>query len=162
MTDRLPMPSAVALVERLAQKNWTISLAESCTGGLGAASLVDVAKASGVLEASFVTYAPEAKIRMVNVSPDSIASCGVVSETVAGEMARGAAHAADARVGVGITGFAGPSGGEPGKPVGTVCFGFWIGGRLHTATQCFADMGRNAVREAAVRFAFERLLELLN
>ena len=152
---------AQALVDTLYQKGWRISFAESCTGGRAAAGIVDIASASTVLDASFVTYANEAKVRFLGVSPDTIQQHGVVSEPVAGEMAIGAAKEAAAQVGVGISGIAGPGGATPTKPVGMVCFGFYIDGKTYTQTVQFGAIGRNAVRQAAVDFVYSTLLELL-
>lgn len=167
-TDTTPNCAGVSLFEQatrlvtlLAAKGWHISFSESCTGGKAAAALVDVPSASSVLDVSFVTYANEAKVRFLRVRPETIAAYGVVSEPVAGEMAAGTAAAANAQVGVGITGIAGPGGATPGKPVGMVCFGFWISGTLHTFTRQFGDLGRNAVRDASVAFVYETLLSLL-
>ena len=125
------------LVYKLIEKGYTISCAESCTGGLVASRIVNVPDASRVLNVSFVTYANEAKIRYLDVDPAVIEAVGVVSEEVAGQMARGAALQAGAQVGVGISGVAGPSGGSPEKPVGTVCFGFYMNGRTETVTKHF-------------------------
>lgn len=153
---------AEKVVSLLQKKGWRISFAESCTGGMAAAALVDVPSASGVFDASFVTYANEAKIRYVNVSEETIRLHGVVSEAVAGQMARGAAQATDCQVGVGISGIAGPSGGTATKPVGMVCFGFSMDGHLDTRTVQFGNIGRNQVRKKSVDFVYETLLTLLN
>lgn len=101
---------AERVVNALIKHGLHISFAESCTGGLAAARIVDVPNASYVLDASFVTYANQAKVKFVNVAEESIAEHGVVSECVALSMAKGAAAAANAEIGVGISGIAGPSG----------------------------------------------------
>ena len=139
----------------------TVSAAESCTGGRFAAAIVDVPDASRVLGYSFVTYSEAAKHDLVGVPTETIEACGVVSEEVAEAMARGAAKAGHAEAGVGITGFAGPAGGTEKAPVGTVCFGVCANGICRTFTVRFGNIGRNAVREKAVDFAAERLMELL-
>ena len=149
------------LVELLIRQGLRITFAESCTAGKAAARLVNVADASRVFDAAFVTYANEAKVRLLGVGPDTIAAHGVVSEPVALEMARGAAQQAGAQVGVGISGIAGPGGGTAQKPVGTVCFGFVLRGREHSATVQFGDLGRNAVRDAAVEYVYDTLLSEL-
>ena len=110
---------------------------------------------------SFVTYADEAKIKYLDVRPDTINKYGVVSEEVAAEMCSGAARAMNTEVGVGITGIAGPTGGTPKKPVGMVCFGVFIEGKVRTYTKQFGDIGRNKVREASVEFIYKTLEELL-
>ena len=149
------------LVDLLIEKGYHISFAESCTGGMACARLVDVANASKVLDASFVTYANEAKTRFVGVDPKILEAYGAVSEPVALQMAKGAAKATGAEVGVGISGIAGPGGGTAEKPVGTVCFGFYLNGRELAFTRHFGDLGRTAVRQAAVETVYDTLLELL-
>ena len=153
---------AQQVIDRLAERGWHIAFAESCTGGKAVAALVDVPSASSVLDVSFVTYANETKIRFLGVDPNTIAQHGVVSEPVAREMAKGAAQAAGAQVGVGITGVAGPSGGTDKKPVGMVCFGFSINDQVISKTCQFGNIGRTAVREESVAFVYETLLACLS
>lgn len=150
------------VVDLLMDKGLKISFAESCTAGKAAARLVNVADASKVFDAAFVTYANEAKVELLGVDPQTIARHGVVSEEVALEMAQGAARAARAGVGVGISGIAGPGGGTPQKPVGMVCFGFSICGKGYSATMQFGPLGRNTVRDAAVEYVYDRLAELIS
>lgn len=158
-----PTPrKAQRLVEKLLHRGWRVSFAESCTGGKAAAALIDVPSASGAFDVSFVTYANDAKIRYVDVSADTITAHGVVSEEVAGEMAAGAAKAAKAKVGVGISGIAGPSGATANKPVGMVCFGFYVDGKTVTRTMQFGAVGRNAVRQLSVDYVYDTLLALLD
>lgn len=149
------------VVAKLIEEKYTIAFAESCTGGLAAGRLIDVPDASKVLASSIVTYADEAKIRYCHVRPETIAEHGVVSCEVAKEMAAGIADECRADVGVGVTGYAGPGGGSPDCPVGTVCFGFCVRGRIVTAEMRFGDIGRNAVRAQSVEFIFDKLAELL-
>jgi len=149
------------LVALLIEKGYTISFAESCTGGKAAAAIVDVPDASKVLNASFVTYSNEAKRRYVKVQPETLKNYGAVSEQTAIEMAVGVARANKADVGVGISGLAGPGGGTPDKPVGMVCFGFYINGQTITSTQYFGDIGRNKVRDASVEFVLTLLIHVL-
>lgn len=156
--DTLPLEEL--LVKTLWGKGLHISFAESCTAGLAAARLVNVSGASSVFDASFVTYANEAKIKFVGVSPETLEKYGAVSESTAREMAKGCAKAADAEVGVGISGIAGPLGGTPEKPVGTVCFGFSTPSGTRGATAHF-DGDRESVRAQAVDFAFRELLKML-
>ena len=103
------------------------------------------------------TDANEAKITYLGVPIDLIEAHGVVSEEVAAAMASGVAKTAGCEVGVATSGIAGPSGAVPGKPVGTVCFGFYINGSVHTDTCHFDGMERNEVRAAAVNYVFETL-----
>lgn len=149
------------VVEKLIEKGYHISFAESCTGGLCCGNLVNVTNASKVLDMSFVTYANEAKMSLLGVKADTILSNGVVSEEVAYEMAEGVAKAAKSEVGVGVTGVAGPGGGTEKKPVGMVCFGFSVNGNVTTFTEQFGEIGRNQVRKSSIEFVFEKLLELL-
>lgn len=150
---------AEAVVEKLKKSKWTISFAESCTGGLAAAKLVDIPAASSVFNASVVTYANEAKIDYLGVLSETIEQYGVVSEVVAGQMAAGVAGRNKAQVGVGISGIAGPTGGSKEKPVGMVCFGFYIDGEIECYTKYFGDIGRNEVRRKSVEFVYETLNE---
>lgn len=140
------------IVALLQYKGWQIAFAESCTGGMAASRIVSVPGASQVLSASFVTYSPEAKAKFVGVLPATIQEFGVVSEQVAMQMAIGAAKAAGAQVGVGITGVAGPDGGTEETPVGTVCVGICAGSRVQSFTIRCGDMctTREQIREFAV------------
>lgn len=149
------------VVEKLIQKNYHISFAESCTGGMACAALVSVADASKVLDVSFVTYANEAKMQYLGVSEQTIEQYGVVSEEVAYQMAYGVAKTAGSEVGVGITGVAGPGGGTKDKPVGMVCFGFYVNGEVKTFTKQFGEIGRNEVRQKSVEFVYEVLKNYL-
>ncbi len=149
------------VVDKLLELGYHISFAESCTGGLCCGTLVNVTNASKVLDMSFVTYANEAKIRLLGVKADTILSNGVVSEEVAYEMAQGVSKVSGAQIGVGITGIAGPGGATEKKPVGMVCFGFCINGKTVTYTEQFGEIGRNQVRKSSVEFVFKTLLELI-
>ena len=150
------------VVNLLIKNNYHISFSESCTGGMVAATLVGVADASKVFNESFVTYANEAKIKYLGVSPDVIANYGVVSLECVKEMAEGTAKATNSEVAVSVSGIAGPSGGTKEKPVGTVCFGFYINGRTYTYIEHFGDLGRNKVRKESTKFVYKTLLKLLN
>ena len=159
--DNYLYAAALECVQLLIQKGWRISMAESCTGGMLASGIVSVADASKVFDASFVTYANEAKMKYLGVSAENIEKYGVVSEAVAGEMAFGCAKENGAQVGVGISGIAGPSGGSAQKPVGTVAFGFCINGEVFTRLMHFPDTGRQGVREAATLFALRFVCDKL-
>lgn len=138
------------LVKLLIEKNYTISFAESCTGGKAASVIVDASDASKVLNASFVTYSNEAKIKYAKVSEKTLEKFGAVSEQTAKEMAEGTAEVNNADVAVGISGIAGPTGGTDEKPVGMVCFGYYIVGKVFTETVLFGNLGRNTVRDRSV------------
>ena len=149
------------VVQKLIEKGYRISFAESCTGGMASATLVSVADASKVLDVSFVTYANEAKMKYLGVDERTIAQVGVVSEEVACQMAVGVAKEAGSEVGVGITGVAGPGGGTKDKPVGMVCFGFYLNGETLSYTKQFGEIGRNEVRAKSVEFVYETLSSCL-
>lgn len=116
------------VVELLMKRHLTVTTAESCTGGLIAATLVNVAGASSVLNEGYVTYSNEAKERLVRVSHSTLERYGAVSEQTAREMAEGAAHVSGADVALSATGIAGPDGGTEEKPVGLVYIGCFIKG----------------------------------
>jgi nicotinamide-nucleotide amidase len=153
---------AVQLVDKLIKLNWHIAFAESCTGGKAAAGIVDVPSASKVFNCSYVTYANDAKVEVLNVSLESIEKYGVVSEQVALEMAIGVAKKTGSQVGVGISGIAGPGGATHTKPIGVVCFGFFINGREYTQTVQFGNIGRNNVRQARVDFVYDATNKILS
>lgn len=149
------------LVELLKLNNLHITTAESCTGGMVSAAIVDIAGSSAVLDEAFVLYANEAKVRRIGVDPALIEKYGVVSEEVVHSMAVGAARLAEADVAISISGVAGPGGGTIRKPVGMVCFGFSINGKIFTETKLFGNIGRENVRKGAAKHAIDRCYELL-
>lgn len=114
----------------LLEKNQTLALAESCTGGLIAAKLVNIPGLSAVFLEGIVTYSNEAKVKRVNVSRETLVKYGAVSEQTAGEMAQGVAFTSGAQIGLAVTGIAGPEGATPDKPVGLVYLGLYINGAL--------------------------------
>lgn len=118
------------LVSLLKEKQMTISTAESCTGGLIAGAIVNAAGASDVLNESYITYANEAKERLVGVTHETLETFGAVSEETAREMAIGTAKVAQAQVGLSSTGIAGPGGGTEKKPVGLVYIGCSVNGNV--------------------------------
>jgi len=143
-------------------KGVMIATAESCTGGMVAAALTDIAGSSDALERGFVTYSNKAKIEMLGVSPDTLEAHGAVSEPVAVEMAEGAVNHAAADLAVSITGIAGPGGSEH-KPEGRVCFAVAMSGRAtHVETVEFGAQGRAEVRTAARDHALKLLHHALS
>lgn len=150
------------LVKILKERGWTISTAESCTGGLVASKLVEVDGVSSVLNEAYVTYAPEAKEKILGVSLKIIDVYGVVSETVAEHMAKGLHNVTGADVCLAITGIAGPTGGTDKNPVGTVCFAIYIRGRVFKFKEHFGNVGRNRVREEAAKFIILKTVRLLH
>lgn len=138
-----------------------IATAESCTGGMISAALTDVAGSSDVFDRGFVTYSNAAKMDMLGVSPDTLATHGAVSEPVAREMAEGALAHSLADLAVSVTGIAGPGGSEF-KPEGRVCFGLARrDGTTITETVEFGAIGRAEVRRATVGHALTLLANAL-
>lgn len=137
-----------------------LATAESCTGGLIAAACTELSGSSDWFERGFVTYSNAAKSELLGVAPDLIASQGAVSESVARAMAQGALQHARAQVSLAVTGVAGPSGGSPEKPVGTVWFAWCLPEGTTSEVRHFAG-DRAAVRAATVQHALWRLLSLL-
>jgi nicotinamide-nucleotide amidase len=148
------------LAEILLSRNWTMSLAESCTGGLVSATLTELAGSSEWFERGYITYSNEAKTECLDVPAQLIESHGAVSEPVAKAMAEGARINSGSDVAISITGIAGPSGGTAEKPVGTVCFGWATENQTLSKTIHF-DGDRQAVRQQATEFALTELIALL-
>ena len=151
-----PLSTAVGLA--LQAKGLLLATAESCTGGGVAQAVTDISGSSAWFERGFVTYSNGAKSSMLGVPAELIAAHGAVSEEVAAAMAQGTLAHSEAQVAVSTTGIAGPTGGVPGKPVGTVCFGWARHGEAPQTTTCHFDGDRAAVRRQAVVFALTELL----
>ena len=148
------MSIAEEVVALLKERGFTITCAESCTGGLVCAGLVNVAGASEVLKSSLVTYAEEAKKELLGVQESTLERFGVVSEETAYEMAKGAACFAKADVALSVTGIAGPGGGTSEKPVGLVCIGCYVKGGVEVKSYIFRG-DRLQIREQSVQKALE-------
>ena len=147
---------AKKLTELLISKNMSIAVAESCTGGLLSSSLTSIPGASSYFNCGFITYSNESKIKMLNVDSQTIELFGAVSERVAFEMAVGAGQHSQSDLAVSVTGIAGPSGGTAEKPVGMVCFGFYVEGEVSTTTQFFSGVRSEIVSES-IAFALTEL-----
>ena len=145
---------------RLRDQGQRIVTAESCTGGLVAWALTETAGSSDWFERGFVTYSNVAKQSELGVPGAVLVEHGAVSEPVARAMAQGALRESRAQLALAITGIAGPGGAQPGKPVGTVCFGWALGERVESRTVRF-DGDRSAVRRQSAWFAIEQALGLL-
>lgn len=160
------------LAAQLLQRGWMLATAESCTGGLIAACCTDLAGSSHWFERGFVSYSNEAKHDMLGVPTGLIDKHGAVSEPVAQAMALGALKHSKAQVALAVTGIAGPGGGSPGKPVGTVCFAWALpadsGPTLGAETAwikaqtCRFEGDRRAVRLATLSHALSQLLSMLD
>jgi nicotinamide-nucleotide amidase len=149
------------LVRSLREKGWKLATAESCTGGLVAGAITDVAGSSDVFDRGFVTYSNAAKTEMLGVPADLITQYGAVSEAVARAMVEGALKRSMANVAVAITGVAGPGGGSEEKPIGLVHFACATRGKTTHLEMRFGDVGRAIIRQAAVRQALQLVLEAL-
>lgn len=158
--NRRPDSPEEQVVRLLKERNLTITAAESCTGGLIAGTLVNVAGASDVFGEAYVTYSNEAKQRLVGVRAETLEQFGAVSEETAYEMAAGAARAAGADVGLSSTGIAGPGGGTPEKPVGLVYIGCCVRGEVQVRRlNLHGDREQN--RMDTVKAALELAAEML-
>jgi nicotinamide-nucleotide amidase len=148
-----PRPAA-AVIDELRRRGMKIAVAESCTGGLVTARLVDVPGASDVVLEGVVAYSNEAKMRRLGIEPETIDRHGAVSLETAAALARGARKSSGADIGVGVTGVAGPSGGTAEKPVGLVWFA--VADTRGTTTRRAQFRGsRDEVRERAARTALD-------
>ena len=145
------------IAAELTARRQTATCAESCTGGLLAATLTSIPGSSAFFERSYVTYSDHAKQQMLNVSADTLRHYGAVSEETVREMALGALIAAKSDYALSISGIAGPDGGTADKPVGTVWFGFATKQRIW-AKQYHFEGDRQSVRSQAVQYAL-RILE---
>ena len=142
------------VVEMLLKKQLTITTAESCTGGLIGATLVNVPGVSAVFKEGYITYANESKQKILGVSEDTLEKYGAVSEQTAREMAEGAIKAADADVSIAVTGIAGPDGGTDEKPVGLVYMACSYNGKTVAQRHVF-DGDRLSVRNTTVFYALD-------
>lgn len=150
------------VLEEARKKRLQITTAESCTGGMVAAALTAIAGSSDVFDRGFVTYSNDAKIKMLNVSHDTLTKFGAVSMQTAQEMASGAIKHSAANIAVSITGIAGPGGSEH-KPEGLVCFGISErGGETSAELIEFGALGRDIVRSKSVEHALLLLQKAIN
>lgn len=148
------------IVEMLTEKGLTVTTAESCTGGLISATLVNAAGASNVLGEAYVTYSNEAKEKLLGVRHETLVQYGAVSRQTAEEMAAGAAKAAGADVALSSTGIAGPGGGTPEKPVGLIYVGCYVQGKM-VVKECHFTGDRMQNRLDTVHTALSMLEEML-
>lgn len=161
MTDGELGELAMRAAEALAARGWRLATAESCTGGWVAKVCTDFAGSSGWFERGFVTYSNDAKLELLGVHGETLAGYGAVSEETVREMAQGALVRSRADVSLAISGIAGPAGGSPEKPVGTVCFAWAVRGSGISTQQVRFEGDRDAVRRQAVARALRGLLDVL-
>jgi nicotinamide-nucleotide amidase len=149
---------AGTLVDLYRKSALTLATAESCTGGLVAGLITEIAGSSAVLDRGFVVYSNAAKVEMLGVRPETLEKFGAVSAQTARELAAGVLERALADVAVSITGVAGPGGGSAEKPVGLVHFGCARrGGDIVLVERRFGEIGRDNVRRAAILQALDLL-----
>lgn len=137
-----------------------LATAESCTGGGAAQAITSIAGSTEWFDCGFVVYSNASKIDLLDISPALIAQHGNVSEEIAGEMAKGALANSNADVVLSTTGIAGPGGAVPGKPIGTVCFGWASAHSIHTERLVFSG-DRHSIREQTVAHALKGLLRFI-
>ncbi len=152
---------AEKLVSILTEKDLKVSFAESCTGGLLGATLTSVSGASAVFDGSIVSYANEVKEEKLGVEKNVLATVGAVSEETARQMVLGVCKMFSADCGAAITGIAGPGGGTPEKPVGTVFVSAAFRGDVNVE-RCLFDGDRARVREQSVGKALDMLIEIIS
>ncbi|MFN3506130.1 MAG: CinA family protein [Allorhizobium sp.] len=150
---------AAAIIAAYSNYGWMIATAESCTGGLIAGALTEIAGSSAVVDRGFVTYTNQAKMELIGVSARTLETFGAVSKETALQMAHGALMRSAAEVAVAVTGIAGPGGGSTEKPVGLVHLALSNRrGVIDHREMRYGDIGRDQVRLATVRTALDMLL----
>ncbi|MCR5640574.1 MAG: CinA family protein [Lachnospiraceae bacterium] len=154
------MKLARMVANELEERGLSIATAESCTGGMIASELVNIPGISQFFSQGYITYSEDAKIRCLGVRPETIATHTVVSAACAAEMARGAAKASNASIGVATTGIAGPDGGSDTQPVGLVFISVFYNHKITTRKFIFSG-DRYQVRYAACKQAFRLILDVL-
>ncbi|MDF2178270.1 nicotinamide-nucleotide amidase [Aliiglaciecola sp. CAU 1673] len=149
---------AEKLGQALQQKGWTITCAESCTGGGIGYAITSISGSSAWFERGFITYSNEAKSALLGVREDILLVNGAVSAQTVEQMAQGALNAAAANLAIAVSGIAGPDGGSPEKPVGTVWFGLAQEGKVKSVHRRF-EGDRHQIREQVIEFALQLLIE---
>jgi nicotinamide-nucleotide amidase len=149
------------LAKTLLANRWRLSTAESCTGGLVSANITALAGSSEWFERGYVTYSNQAKSEDIDVSQNLIEEYGAVSDQVARAMALGAKQNSGADIALSITGIAGPTGGSPEKPVGTVCFAWVLANDQMISETKHFEGDRQQIRQQACDFSLRKLLSLV-
>lgn len=152
-----PIELATRVGEELKSRRLLLSVAESCTGGGICHAITEIPGSSEWFDCGFITYSNSSKTEILDIPAALLAQHGAVSEEIAAAMAESAVSGSEAHVGISTTGIAGPTGAVPGKPVGTICFGWRVGGITHTERKVFSG-DRKAVREQTVNYALQKLL----
>lgn len=152
----------IELGAALKERGKTLTLAESCTGGLASQAITNIAGSSAWFDSGFITYSNTAKQSMLGVSAKTLEDFGAVSEEIAREMALGALKHSQAHVACSITGIAGPDGGTKNKPVGTICFA-WVGTDITTVSTTKSLIGnRQEIRHQSAVIALQALLTIFS
>jgi nicotinamide-nucleotide amidase len=151
---------AAVLIRTLREKGMTVSVAESCTGGMIGKELTDIAGSSDVFMGGVIAYSNDVKMRLLRVPENILIKHGAVSEETAKAMAVGAANQIRTRCSIAVTGVAGPGGGSPEKPVGTVCIGLCVDGKVTTRKHFFAG-DREAIRTRTMKTALRELIDII-
>ena len=144
----------------LARKNLLLATAESCTGGGVAYAVTEIAGSSAWFDCGFITYSNASKSELLGISPALIAQHGAVSQEIAAAMAEGAIANSDAHIAISTTGIAGPQGAVPGKPVGTICFGWSMNGKTVTERKLLTG-DRQSIRQQTIVIALQGLIRFL-
>jgi len=161
MTDEILDNLAQQVGQALKARRLYMTTAESCTGGWVSEVITSIAGSSDWFDRGYVTYSNRAKQEMLGVKPETLERYGAVSEEVVSEMAQGALKASGTDIALAVSGIAGPGGAVPGKPVGTVCFAWYVsGGELTTETQMLSG-DRADIRRQAVIAALQGMLNRL-
>ncbi|HEY0634814.1 MAG TPA: CinA family protein [Gammaproteobacteria bacterium] len=159
--DRTLAALAGEVAELLCERRLMLVTAESCTGGWIAKCCTDLPGSSHWFERGFVTYTNEAKMEALGVEAATLQAHGAVSEATVTEMAAGALRQSRAQVSVAVSGIAGPGGGRPDKPVGTVCFGWALAGKRSVSRQLYILGDREQIRRQAVAEALRGVLDVV-
>ena len=152
---------AAELGEKLRARGWMLATAESCTGGWVGQPITGLPGCSHWYERGFITYANAAKVEMLDVPEETLATHGAVSEQTAAAMAAGALKHSHAQATLAISGIAGPGGGTPQKPVGLVCYGWALVDGTVMSSTCRLDGDREEIRSRAVAAALRGLIDLI-
>ncbi|MCC6203286.1 MAG: nicotinamide-nucleotide amidohydrolase family protein [Gammaproteobacteria bacterium] len=158
MDDEEILALARRLGAAMTARGWKLVTAESCTGGWVSAAVTAIPGSSDWFDRGYVVYSYAAKEDLLGVAAESIRRHGAVSDIVVGEMLTGALRGSGAQLGVAISGIAGPTGGSPKRPVGTVCFAFGGSDGERVVETCLFDGDRQAIRRQAVMHALAGLL----
>ena len=152
---------AIELGDKMQARGWMLATAESCTGGWVGQLVTAQPGSSHWFERGFITYANDAKVEMLGVPAETIATHGAVSEETASAMAAGALANSHAQAALAISGIAGPGGGTPQKPVGLVCYGWALADGTLMSSTCRLDGDREEIRSRAVAASLRGLIDLI-